>query len=435
MGYDGWHALADAGGLPPGGTPVSGAPAAWVRSGAAGRGPADEVPASGTPWAGTDTNAAPGGGASVPLPATVYAPQLTGFDEEDLPPSGVAPEAGTALLPGGSRLPSTAVAPAVNSPEQPQQPSVPPGAHSSGGSGDIYAAATSKAVAPAHPVRTPRGGGVTTPPPPGAPGTPGARPGTGAVPPPAAPVGSGYVPTQLVPQLGPDGPLPPGPPGLPTPPQTGGSAGGGMHHAATMFADRSLGGQGRQAGPGVPKPPGPPGVPGAPKPPGPPGMPGAPKPPGPPGVPGAPKPPGPPGVPGAAAAGSAWAARSVDVFAVGWQCGWRGASCRDDAGRSRPGGRATASGARCGGAAVRVSAAAAAPGVPTVGPRLSGRAALPRAGRLRAAADPPLGAGHPAPGVADPARAAGHERAAAAGARAAHGAGVVRAARRRTVRG
>ncbi|NDZ58794.1 hypothetical protein G3I47_16175, partial [Streptomyces anulatus] len=64
---------------------------------------------------------------------------------------------------------------------------------------------------------------------------------------PGAPAG-GYVPTQLVSQLGPPGATPPpgpppgstpppGPPGPPpgsTPPP-----GGGMHHAATMFADGS----------------------------------------------------------------------------------------------------------------------------------------------------------------------------------------------------
>lgn len=135
-------------------------------------------------------------------------------------------------------------------------------------------------------------------PPPSGPGAPGAPAG-------------GYVPTQLVSQLGPPGA--PQPPGPPTPPP----AGGGVHQAATMFADAS-------SGAGIPQPPGPPGVPGAPQPPGPPGVPGAPvgqqpppppqgatPPPGPGGVhhaatmlagpaqtgPGAPQPPGPPGAP------------------------------------------------------------------------------------------------------------------------------------------
>ncbi|MFB7010922.1 SUKH-4 family immunity protein, partial [Streptomyces sp. NPDC056287] len=116
--------------------------------------------------------------------------------------------------------------------------------------------------------------------------------------------------------------VPPGPPGPPVPPgSTSPPSGGGVHHAATMLADPSMG------GPGAPQPPGPPGVPGAPQPPGPPGVPGAPVPPGPPGPPvppgstsppsgggvhhaatmladpsmggpGAPQPPGPPGPPG-----------------------------------------------------------------------------------------------------------------------------------------
>ncbi|MGP3638573.1 SUKH-4 family immunity protein, partial [Streptomyces sp. 24-1644] len=66
----------------------------------------------------------------------------------------------------------------------------------------------------------------------------------------------------------PGAPSAPGGPGSTPPP------GGGMHHAATMFADASLG------GPRPPAPPGPPGVPGAhnaPQPPGPPGPPGMPQ--------------------------------------------------------------------------------------------------------------------------------------------------------------
>ncbi|MFD4857882.1 SUKH-4 family immunity protein, partial [Streptomyces atratus] len=109
-------------------------------------------------------------------------------------------------------------------------------------------------------------------------------------------------------------PQPPGPPGPPAPPAPPGSTpppGGGVHHAATMLADPSMG------GPGALQPPGPPGVPGAPQPPGPPGPPAPPAPPGstpPPGGgvhhaatmlagpgqvgPSAPQPPGPPGPPG-----------------------------------------------------------------------------------------------------------------------------------------
>ncbi|MFD7428259.1 SUKH-4 family immunity protein [Streptomyces sp. NPDC059818] len=254
-----------------------------------------QQPAGATPWAGTDTNAGSDEG-EVGLPATVFAPPLSGADDEGAPPRMVPADAPTALMSGGSQLPRTAIVPGLDS----QGP----------GSGDISQQATSKA--PVSP-RGGRGGGSTAPPPPGAPGVPGAQlpppSGPGA---PGAPAG-GYMPTQLAPQQGPPGaPQPPGPPGPPgaTPPP-----GGNVHQAATMFAAPG------QAGPPVPQPPGPPGVPGAPQPPGPPGAPGAPRPPGPPGAtpppgvgahhaatmlagpgqvgPPVPQPPGPPGVPGA----------------------------------------------------------------------------------------------------------------------------------------
>ncbi|MFE6958916.1 SUKH-4 family immunity protein [Streptomyces sp. NPDC057696] len=335
--------------------PAAPAPASADAGGGATPWPASPAAPSGaTPWAGTDTNADEEEDRSVAPPATVFAPPLV--DGGDVPVPTAAPEAKTALMSGGSRLPRTAVAPAVGGPAPaapgtpppgapdaygypqgpgaqqtpppgapanygyPQGPGTPPpsnapqtpGSSQGGvpqtppptygypqgpgaqqtpppggqgapgrplapGAGDIADAATSKAQGPP---RGARGGGATTPPPPGAPGTPGARPsGPGA---PGTPAG-GYVPTQLVSQLGPDGPE--------APPAPGGTPPGGVHHAATMLADPSIG------GPGAPKPPGPPGAPGAgaPKPPGAPGTPGAPKPPGPPGAPGAPQPPGPPG--------------------------------------------------------------------------------------------------------------------------------------------
>ncbi|MFD5199477.1 SUKH-4 family immunity protein [Streptomyces sp. NPDC058375] len=285
----------------------------------------DGVPAGATPWAGTDTNS-DSDDAAVPLPATVFAPPLSGTDDEEAPPPVVPAEAPTALMSGGSQLPRTQVAPAL----RPQQ-GAPDGA------GDIADAATSKAVVPP---RRARGGGSSTPPPPGAPGIPGMPPG--ATPPPSGPgapgaPAGGYVPTQLVSQLGPPGatPPPPGPPGPPQgstpppgPPAPPGSTpppGGGVHHAATMLADGSSIGAGV---PGAPRPPGPPGAPGAPQPPGPPGAPGAPQPPGPPGPPpgstpppgggvhhaetmfagpgqvGPPTPPGPPGAPGGSSGGA-----------------------------------------------------------------------------------------------------------------------------------
>ncbi|CAM5238334.1 SUKH-4 family immunity protein [Streptomyces narbonensis] len=229
-----------------------------------------------SPWA--DANASSGGAdGAVPLPATVFAPPLSGTDDEDTPPPVVGADAPTALMKGGSALPATAVAPRldpaapppsapVTPPVQPGPPAPPvqsgppgpPPAPSAGpgvpppppaprapGAGDIADAATSKA-APA-----PKGGRgpATPPPPPGVPGVPG---GSGA---------PAYVPTQLVSQLGPEGlqppgppqpapPGPPGPPGPPAPPQP-------VHQAATMLAHPG------QAGPGAPPPPPPPpGVPG-----------------------------------------------------------------------------------------------------------------------------------------------------------------------------
>ncbi|MCC9710117.1 SUKH-4 family immunity protein [Streptomyces sp. MNU76] len=288
--------------------------------------PHDAEPDGATPWAGTDTNAGAEDDRSVPLPDTVFAPQLSEVsDADDAPPPSAPPEARTALISGGSQLPRTTVAPALGvpgadsgAPGGPAQPSQqppsgpgtpPPGAPQSYGypqgpgapqgpgpqgpgtpppgpslaphAGDIADAATSKAAPP------PRRGGAAgaPPPPPGTPGTPGARPG--ATPPPQSGPGlpgtpaGGYVPTQLVSALGPDGPGGPGAPGQPgapgapgAPNPPGGTPAGGVHHAATMLAGPAVG------GPGAPLPPGPPGAPGQPGTPHAPGAPGAPNPPG-----------------------------------------------------------------------------------------------------------------------------------------------------------
>ncbi|MEU9375607.1 SUKH-4 family immunity protein [Streptomyces sp. NPDC048255] len=300
----------------------------------------DGVPVGATPWAGTDVNA-DADDVSVPLPATVFAPPLSGSDLDDTPSSGVAPEAKTTLMAGGSQLPKTAVSPALGSlPGSGAAAGPGPGPRSH--AGDIADAPTSKAQ-----VGPPRGGAgsaggpgagqpATPPGPPGAPGTPG---------------GAHHAATMLA---GPGVPTPPGPPGVPGgssgagqppappgPPGAPGAPGGGLDHAATMLAGPAVVGQ-------PPAPPGPPGVPGGssgagqpPAPPGPPGAPGAPgggldhaatmlagpavvgqppAPPGPPGAPGAPgggahhaatmlagpgvpQPPGPPGAPGAPGGG------------------------------------------------------------------------------------------------------------------------------------
>ncbi|MEU6320998.1 SUKH-4 family immunity protein [Streptomyces sp. NPDC047009] len=364
---------------------------AWPAAG--GGNAAQGAPAGATPWTGTDTNAEAGEDRSVPLPATVFAPQLSDADADTPPVS--APDAQTALIKGGSRLPRTTVAPVVDEPEAgvpgapqgpgapapagpsygypqgpggvpgetspvgPQGPGAPgtpppPGAPSygypqgpAGGPGapvpgaprppqppagaagpgprlapnaeDIADAATSKAAPP----RAARAGGAPLPPLPGVPGTPGARPGAAPPPPPPGAAQGGYVPTQLVSQLGPDGtatpgtpqsggaqaPRAPGAPGAPhqpgppqpqppgAPHQPGGTPPGGVHHAATVFAGPPAAGPG---GPGAPQPPGPPGAPGTP--------PGAPGVPATPGVPGAPSAPGVPATPGAPGAPSAPAA-------------------------------------------------------------------------------------------------------------------------------
>ncbi|MEU2235306.1 SUKH-4 family immunity protein [Streptomyces vietnamensis] len=243
--------------------------------------PPAPAPASSSPW--VDANASSGGvDGAVPLPATVFAPPLSGTDDEDAPPPVVGADAPTALMKGGSALPPTAIAPRLDpaapapgavpsapptppvapapqpSPAQapasapapaqagPGAPLPPPPAPPASGAGDIADAATSKAALPPK-----AGRGPTPPPPPGVPGVPGGSSGSNA-----------YIPTQLVSQLGPDGPQPPvpaqpGPPGPPpappgpvTPPQP-------VHHAATMLAHPN------QGGPGAPPPPPPPpGVPG-----------------------------------------------------------------------------------------------------------------------------------------------------------------------------
>ncbi|MFD7839274.1 SUKH-4 family immunity protein [Streptomyces sp. NPDC059761] len=211
----------------------------------------DGVPTGATPWAGTDVH--PGADdVSVPLPATVFAPPLSGSDLEDMaPPSGASSEAKTALIPGGSRLPKTAIAPALDL-----------GRDAGGGSdsGSIADAPTSKAQ-----FSRPGAAPATPPGPPGAPGggldhaaTMLAGPAVTGQPP--APPGPPGAPGAGQP------PAPPGPPGAP------GSLGRGLDHAATMLAGPAVTGQ-------PPAPPGPPGAPGAgrpPTPPGPPGAPGAP---------------------------------------------------------------------------------------------------------------------------------------------------------------
>jgi hypothetical protein len=255
-------------------TAMDGVPARPSDSSSADSAGSAAAAAADSPW--VDANASSGGAdGAVPLPATVFAPPLSGADDEDAPPPVVGADAPTALMHGGSALPPTAVAtpaldpnapppgpvpPAVTPPSAPAPaptpppPSAPP-APGARQAGDLADAATSKA-------RLTPPGGPTPPPPPGAPGVPGAG-GTGGG------GGLAYVPTQLVSQLAPDAgpPAPPGPPGVPAPPGPPGAPGapGGVtppqpvHQAATMLAHPG------PSGPGAPPPPPPPpGVPGTP---------------------------------------------------------------------------------------------------------------------------------------------------------------------------
>ncbi|MET9189976.1 hypothetical protein ABZX63_32635, partial [Streptomyces tendae] len=174
-----------------GGSSGAGSGAGWPAAGAGGAGvgasgvpSAPGAPAGATPWAGTDTNADAGEDRSVPLPQTVFAPPLSGADD-DTPPPSTTPDAKTALMSGGSQLPPTALSPAIGDPNAPGAPGgtgtpppaapVPPAAGPSAtpprplasNAGDIADAATSKATPPPR-----RGGGSSTPPPPSAPGAP-----------------------------------------------------------------------------------------------------------------------------------------------------------------------------------------------------------------------------------------------------------------------
>ncbi|MFG2293706.1 SUKH-4 family immunity protein [Streptomyces sp. NPDC048603] len=260
----------------PAGTPAGGVPSAVPAAESAGAGPEPlagaGVPSGATPWAGIDVN--PGADdASVPLPATVFAPPLSGSDLEDVgPASGVEPEARTALIPGGSQLPRTAVAPVIDliGSAPGGAPAPAPGPRPAPGAADIADEPTGKAEAPRRPAPAPAGGGLDhaatmlahpggpgAPQPPGPPGPPPA-PGAGQPPappgPPGAPGGGlDHAATMLAHPGGPGAPQPPGPPGPPGPPPAPGAPGapgGGLDHAATMLAGPPVGGR--------PAPPGPP---------------------------------------------------------------------------------------------------------------------------------------------------------------------------------
>ncbi|MGW7378849.1 SUKH-4 family immunity protein [Streptomyces sp. NPDC054794] len=242
--------------------------------GAPGAPGAPNVPPGATPWAGTDTNAEAGEDRSVPLPATVFAPPLSGSDD------GTPADAKTALMSGGSHLPPTAVSPALGTPNAPGGQGFTPGAPS--GSTPPPPPGASSYGHPNGPAAP------ATPPPPPAPGAPqGGTPAPGA--PsyaypqgPGAPAGPGTVPPGApgygYPQA------PDGAPEAPQPPAGPGAPGRALAPNAGEIADAATSKAAPPPRRGVGAPPPPPGVPGAPG-----ARPGStPPPPGAPGTPGAP---------------------------------------------------------------------------------------------------------------------------------------------------
>ncbi|MFE2041013.1 SUKH-4 family immunity protein [Streptomyces sp. NPDC059477] len=288
------------------------------------------APAGATPWAGTDTNADGGEDRSVPLPVTVFAPPLSGADDEDTPPS-VAPEAATALMSGGSGLPPTVSAPALDDSDGAGVrgtggvPGVPGGPGARGGAVGAHGSYGGSAVPPGvvPPGAVPPGAVPSGAVPPG--GTPPPAPTYGYPQGPPGPRGPGVPGTPASGTPAPGTPAPPGgasygrPPGAPPGPPAGSHA-GDIADAATSKAGPPprRGGRGLTPPPPPPPPPGVPGVPGgssggyvptqmvpshgA-------GVPGVPSgagawpppsvPPGGPGAPGGPGVPGAPGAPGA----------------------------------------------------------------------------------------------------------------------------------------
>ncbi|MEE4544323.1 SUKH-4 family immunity protein [Streptomyces sp. V4-01] len=231
--------------------------------------PSDRPAADSGGWAGKTVSDS-GEGQSVPVPATVFAPPVTGADEgEQQAPVGA--EARTELLPGGSALPRTMIAPGEEPPAAPRPgvphtmggspypppggPSVPlppPGRAVAQGAADIADLETAKAVpgsAPRPAGQPARGLDAPPPPPPGA-GTP--PPPPGGDPHDAA--------TMFATPGGTPPPPPPGPHGMAPPPPGSGGGSGDPHYAATMLAT--------PGGTPPPPPPGPHGIAAPPPPPG-----------------------------------------------------------------------------------------------------------------------------------------------------------------------
>ncbi|MGI5195513.1 SUKH-4 family immunity protein [Streptomyces sp. CA-288835] len=255
-------------GTSPSGSSAPGAPS-WPSAGGgseSGSGGGPGTPGAATPWAGTDTNADAGEDRSVPLPATVFSPPLSEPDDGRTPPP-TPPDAKTALMQGGSQLPRTAVAPAVDGQQTPGAPGTPP----PGGPQGAGAAGTPP---PGSSYGYPQGPGASAP---GAPqGTPPGAPAAPGTPPPGSSYGYPQGPGASAPG-GAQGARPPGTPGTPPPGSASGSPQG-------PGASAPGGAQGAPppGAPGTPPPPGSsygypqgPGAQGAP----PPGAPGTPPPP------------------------------------------------------------------------------------------------------------------------------------------------------------
>lgn len=227
--------------------------------------------AGATPWAGTDTNADAGDDRSVPLPATVFAPPLS--DAGD----GALGDAETALMAGGSRLPPTAVSPALDDPNR-------PGAQGAAATEGGVPGAPGTPTAPGAPgTPAPHVGSSTTPPPPQAPPSygypqgpaapdraPQGQDAAGGAGFPKAPAGSSYGYPQAPAGPGYGYPQPPaGAPHAPQPPVGPGAPGpslapnaGDIAEAATSKAAPPPR-RGRGAAGAPPPPPGAPGAPGA----------------------------------------------------------------------------------------------------------------------------------------------------------------------------
>ncbi|WP_079141724.1 SUKH-4 family immunity protein [Streptomyces sp. LUP30] len=308
------------GGVPGSGLPQTqgGVPAgagAGAGAGVASAGSAAPAPAGATPWAGTDTNGDAGDDRSVPLPATVFAPPLSGSDDESAPPSASS-DAKTALMSGGSQLPPTAVSPALGASGPGAQGGASgPGAGSVGGPGAPGGPGVPSGPAAAsygYPQGPGAPGGPGTPPPGSPQGPPvpdgssyghphgagaaqspaAAPPGSSArplapnagdiadaatskaAPPPRRARGAGAVPPPPPAAPGAPGARPGGTPPPPPPPSAGPGAPGAPGAPAGGYVPTqmvsALGPDG-PAGPGAPKPPGAPGAPGAPAGPNPPG--------------------------------------------------------------------------------------------------------------------------------------------------------------------